>query len=181
MKGWNELRRACLLLLCLLGLATALGGQAKAPGPLPDFSLYHVAAEIYKGKPARPRIRTPYQKQFRTCIRESMDQGVNFAGHYIVATWGCGSGCMQFAVTDAISGRVYDPPMKSVAFHYGPDADHGPQKYPDMVNVKPDSVLLVIEGCADEGQRCGRFYYLFNSDVFALIHFDPDPPDQPAK
>lgn len=52
---------------------------------------------------------------------------------------------------------------------------------PDMVNVKPDSILLVVEGCADEGQRCGRFYYLFNSDVFALFHFDPDPPDQPAK
>ncbi len=178
MKRWNELHRACLL-LTLLCLVPGLGAQ-KASEKLPDFADYPVK-EIYKGKPARPQIVTPYQKQFRTRIRQSMQQGPNFAGHYIVATWGCGSGCMQFVVTDAVSGRVYDPPMKSVAFHFGPDAEHGPQKYPDMVNVRPDSALLVVEGCPEEGDECGRFYYHFEKGKFTPLRFDPDPPDQPAK
>ncbi|HYX71061.1 MAG TPA: hypothetical protein VE825_18135 [Terriglobales bacterium] len=175
-----DLGCAALLLTCWLGLIPGLGAQDKAPGKLPDFGDYPVK-EIYQGKHARARIVTAYQKLFQTRIRESMDDDVNFAGHYVVATWGCGSGCMQFAVADAVSGRVYDPPMKSVAFHFGPDADHGPQKYPDMVNVKPDSALMVIEGCPDEGEKCGRFYYHFDHGRFILLHFDPDPPDAPAK
>jgi hypothetical protein len=177
MKKSVEMTWIAALLACL---ALGLGAQAKGPGSLPDYADYP-AQDIYKGKPARPRIATRYQRAFRTRIRESMDQGVNFAGHYIVATWGCGTGCEQFAVTDAISGRVYDPPVKSIAFHYGPDADHGPQRYPDMVNVKAESLLLVIEGCPEEGNKCGRFYYHFEKGRFPLLHYDPDPPDAPAK
>lgn len=175
-----DLGCAALSLACWLCLVPGLAGQTKAAEKLPDFADYPVK-EIFKGKPARPRILTRYQKEFRTRIRESMDQGVNFAGHYVVATWGCGTGCEQFAVTDAATGRVYDPPMKSVAYHFGPDADHGPQKYSDMVNTKPDSALLVIEGCSQEGKKCGRFYYHFDQGKFTLVHFDPDPPDQPSK
>ncbi|MDP9263696.1 MAG: hypothetical protein M3O85_05170 [Acidobacteriota bacterium] len=166
-----------LLLACL---ALAPGAQATGPKRLPDFPDYPVK-EVFKGKPARPRIVTPYQKRFRTVIRQSMQEGVNFAGHYTVVIWGCGTSCAQFAVTDVISGRVYDPPLVSVALHLGPDDDHQPQKYLDIVNVKPGSALLVVEGCPNEGDKCGRFYFHFHKGRFTLLHFDPDPPDQPAK
>ena len=179
MKPTRELRRACLVLACFLCLAPALAAQ-KGPEKLPDFADYPVR-EIYQCKPARSQIVTPYQKRFRTVIRESVHEGVNFAGHYAVAIWGCGTSCAQFAVTDVISGRVYDPPLGSVALHLGPDDDHQPQKYPDIVNAKPDSALMVIEGCPDEGEKCGRFYYHFDQGRFTLLRFDPDPPDQPAK
>lgn len=176
--GW-ELRLTAPLLACCLCLVPGLGAQ-KPPGKLPDFADYPVQ-EIYKGKPARPRIVTRYQNEFRTRIREDMEQKVNFAGHYIVATWGCGTGCMQFALVDAVSGQVYDPPMKSVSYHFGPDPDKGPQKFPDMVNMKPESALLVVEGCQSESEKCGRYYYRFEKDRFTLLLFDPDPPDAPAK
>ena len=169
----------CAVLLSATLLCLAMGAQ-KAPGKLPDFADYPVK-EIYKGKPAQPRIVTPYQKRFRTVIRESVQEGANFAGHYAVAVWGCGSSCTQFAVTDVVSGRVYDPPLTSAALHLGPDDDHQPQKYPDIVNVKPDSALMIVEGCPGEGDKCGRFYYHFDQGKFILLHFDPDPPGQPSK
>ncbi|HUK88462.1 MAG TPA: hypothetical protein VLT85_12420 [Terriglobales bacterium] len=179
MRVRRDLPCAALLLACWLGLIPGLGAQNKVPGKLPDFADYPVK-EVYKGKPVPPRPVTRYQRLYRTRIRESVAQGVNFAGHYVVATWGCGTGCMEFAVADAVSGRVYDPPMTAIEFHVGPESGPELQKYPEMVNFKADSALLVVEGCPD-GEKCGRHYYHFENGKFTLVHYDPDPPDRPAQ
>ncbi len=44
---------------------------------------------------------------FAALITESESQLVNFAGHYIFTTWGCGdSECVDGAIIDAKSGDV---------------------------------------------------------------------------
>lgn len=48
---------------------------------------------------------------FRTTITEQAKEGPNFAGHYTVATWGCGTECEGYAIIDTITGKivVYEP------------------------------------------------------------------------
>jgi hypothetical protein len=39
----------------------------------------------------------------------------NFAGRYVVISWGCGSQCVLMAIVDAKTGIVYDPPLSGFA------------------------------------------------------------------
>jgi len=48
---------------------------------------------------------------FRTKLREGAKKGPNFAGHYTVITWGCGTDCRLVAIVDARTGRVYFAPF----------------------------------------------------------------------
>jgi ankyrin repeat protein len=70
-----------------------------------DFPL----ARIYKGAPARVDLSSnPITREYRTRIREGTRKGTNFAGHFTVVSWGCGSNCETIAIVDALTGRVYD-------------------------------------------------------------------------
>jgi hypothetical protein len=42
--------------------------------------------------------------------------GPNFAGHRIVIAWGCGSGCIEMAMSDAEPGTVYSLPVSAARF-----------------------------------------------------------------
>lgn len=46
---------------------------------------------------------------------EAINKPANFAGHYVVASWGCGSGCQNFSIIDKLTGKVY----------IGPSDDYG--------------------------------------------------------
>jgi hypothetical protein len=71
----------------------------------PRFKDYPVA-EIYKGKNAPLKLSRD-DKMFRTRLKWAVDnQKPNFAGHYILTTWGCGTSCIMGAVIDAKTGKV---------------------------------------------------------------------------
>lgn len=63
---------------------------------------------IYSGPLASPDFNTdPGAKYFKTIIKEvCLDVGVNFAGHYTIVEWGCGTMCQQMAIVDRISGKI---------------------------------------------------------------------------
>ncbi|MBI3935017.1 MAG: hypothetical protein HY316_10025 [Acidobacteria bacterium] len=96
------------------------------------------AGDIFRGTPAAPKIVEPWVRMYRIRIREGISKGSgvhhydepqvrldrieayprgnqyngpNFAGHYFVVTWGCGTGCLRMAVVDAITGKIYPPPL----------------------------------------------------------------------
>lgn len=53
----------------------------------------------------------PIGRTYRSAIRYSVERlGINFAGKYSVATWGCGTGCQDGVIVDADSGRIYRLP-----------------------------------------------------------------------
>jgi hypothetical protein len=81
---------------------------------IPRFEDYPVTA-IFKGVPAPPKLR-PVDRLFRTRIREGVAKGPNFAGHYTIADWGCGTGCVSIAIVDASDGRIYDAPFTALAW-----------------------------------------------------------------
>lgn len=52
---------------------------------------------------SHPRART-----FRTALTRGAAEGPNFAGHYTVVAWGCGSMCQDFMIVDSRTGEVFD-------------------------------------------------------------------------
>ena len=50
----------------------------------------------------------PIGQIYPTAIRYSVERlGVNFAGKYSIAKWGCGTGCQNGAIVDADTGHIY--------------------------------------------------------------------------
>jgi hypothetical protein len=47
-----------------------------------------------------------YGAMYGTRLRQGAAEGPNFAGHYTMVTWGCGTGCQVAAVVDARTGRL---------------------------------------------------------------------------
>ncbi len=103
----------------LLGVLLSLPSIAQISlKSAPVFADYPVS-EIYTGKHAKaktgkgvgqPHPRYGYMpSMFRTRLNEAAKSGsVNFAGHYILTTWGCGSGgCVEGAIIDAKSGDIF--------------------------------------------------------------------------
>jgi hypothetical protein len=43
---------------------------------------------------------------FKAAITEAVAKGPNFAGKYVVAQWGCGTGCQGHAVVNVESGKI---------------------------------------------------------------------------
>ena len=95
MRIINILISACLL----------YGNSIAHQKTVPQFEHYPVA-KIFKAKPAPVRISGARARKFQTRIREGAKKGPNFAGHYTIVTWGCGSGCLGLAFVDAQTGRV---------------------------------------------------------------------------
>jgi hypothetical protein len=94
-----------LALPVALALALVAWPQA-ADGRFPRF-LDYPASDIFSGKPVPPKLVRPADRLFRSQIRDGAAKGPNFAGHYSIVKWGCGSQCVSFAVVDAKNGEVY--------------------------------------------------------------------------
>ena len=76
----------------------------------PEFADYPVTEDL-RGRPAPVDLAShPLAARFRTRLREAADTGPNFAGYYTIASWGCGSGCIQYAIVNARDGGVSFPP-----------------------------------------------------------------------
>ena len=75
----------------------------------PKTSFNDYPATIYKGKLADPDFSSnPTAKQFITRIKEGCKNGINFAGHFTLIYWGCGSSCQMGVLVDRKTGKIYD-------------------------------------------------------------------------
>lgn len=117
---------------------------------------------------------------FRTKVREAARKGPNFAGHYTIATWGCGSDCEAFAVVDAISGQLYYP-VPFDALDCPPSGKVGGGTYGGL-GFRLDSSLLIADGCPLYGrrkgpidERCGARYYNWTDHEFHLLRTIAEP------
>ena len=96
------------LLFILIALAGNALAQHKSPPRFQDFPV----AERFNGKSARVNLRShPHARMFRTMLRDTAKLGANFAGHYAVNYWGCGTECIRIGVVDLKTGRAYVSPF----------------------------------------------------------------------
>jgi hypothetical protein len=117
---------------------------------------------VFTGTPAVPRLDTAWKRQFRTVIRNGARKGANFAGHYAIVEWGCGTACVQMAVVDVRSGNVYGGPFAEALYLGMGDDDSLGTFY------HRDSSLLVLRGCLD-WKDSGAFYYVCTGARFKLL------------
>ncbi len=87
----------------LLGHTKAKNAQQKSD--VPQFIDYPVTSG-YIGKPAPVILDSKDKKMFRTTLREAAKEPPNFAGNYVLTTWGCGTYCITGAVVNLRTGEV---------------------------------------------------------------------------
>lgn len=133
---------------------------------VPRFEDYPVR-RVYAGRRA-PVLLDADSRMFRTRLREAARGRPNFAGHYTVALWGCGAGCVTGALVDAKTGRVYWLPRQAWL-----DYDAGLDFEP--VRFRSDSRLLIMFGTRDESDDAefGTHYYEFDGSRFRHLRFVP--------
>jgi hypothetical protein len=132
--------------------------------PGAEFAAYP-AGPAFPYPPALPRLASAEARKFASQIREKAAAGPNFAGHYTIATWGCGSTCVGFAIVDARTGAVHFHPEIARVMQVPYQAEH-------VLQYRVDSRLLVIAGETEgpSGQSdVGRFRYAWTDDRFSLI------------
>lgn len=100
-----------ILLMAWAGQVAAVDDTIRLsdlPKDAPRFTDYPAAP--FKGRNAAADLKTdPRSRAYRTQLKRWSAQRPNFAGHYILATWNCGAGCVELAIIDAASGRVFHP------------------------------------------------------------------------
>jgi hypothetical protein len=137
--------------------------------PRPRFRDYRVK-NIYHGEPATPIITKEF-RGFRTRIREGAKSDVEFAGHYTIPRWGCGTECNGFVIVDSISGRVYDGlGITGLPFRWVEERG-GEEAIPRM-EFYPNSRLLKINACPNE-EDCGLYdYEMIDGKGLKLLRVD---------
>jgi len=139
----------------------------------PRFDKYPAKAETIK-KPKVNLKSHPDARTYRTVLRRGVAEGPNFAGHYSVVGWGCGTSCVQFAVVDVKSGKVIFPDEFTgvMGLHFDAD-DFEKEGYGPFwgLRYKIDSRLLVVVGMLDEDEkREGAFYYVLEKGKLKRLY-----------
>ncbi|MGN7515073.1 MAG: hypothetical protein ACTHOM_11890 [Allomuricauda sp.] len=90
----------------------------------PKSSFEDFAVDIYEGELAEPDFSTnPDAENFVTRIKEGCAKGINFAGHYTLVSWGCGSPCQTGVIVDRITGEIYDGLVTSLGSEFKKDSE----------------------------------------------------------
>lgn len=171
------------LLLSVIGLVLGQGGDPRKntnsttttnPGSNkrvwtkqqpPTFSDF--PASVVKATARQINLSShPKARMFRTNLRESLSEGVDFAGRYIVATWGCGTDCQGGAIIDGKTGNVFFPKqLQGTSLGSGDFAE-------EVVEYKENSRLLIINGYPGGGDgKYGIWYYEWTGTTLELLKF----------
>jgi hypothetical protein len=105
-------------LLLAAGLALGAAAPALAKGTAPDPAQFP-AGPAYAGKTAPVDLKSEKSaRTFKTRLAEASKGKPNFAGHVIVAMWGCGTSCQTIALIDARTGKVSFGPTATAGARY---------------------------------------------------------------
>jgi len=140
----------------------------------PMFDAYPVVRE----KVANPRLdltSNPVARKYRTVLRLAISEGPNFAGHYRLVHWGCGTSCAMFAVVNLRTGRVITPEGFSAVggvYVYADEFLSDTESDGWGFRHKSNSRLLVVVGAllSDDDSKEGAFYFALDGEKLHLIH-----------
>ncbi len=111
----------------------------------------------------------PSARMFRTVLTQGAKKGPNFAGHYTVVLWGCGSGCVAVAIVDADSGKVYFPNNLLSVDNVRVDVE-------PRIDFRTDSRLLIVVGGINEDPALrGISYFVWEHNRLKRIKFYAKP------
>lgn len=123
------------------------------------------AEAVQGGRPAKVILATAQARRYRTAIRDQAGESANFAGHFRVITWGCGTDCRGFAILDRQTGVAYTPPgIDYVAGAMGNDEER--------IDFRLDSRLLVLNGLINDRLE-GKHLYRWDGRQLKLLRRVP--------
>ncbi len=132
---------------------------------IPKFADHKVKVSKAKPKPIVFR-GNKNARMFRTRLREARKGDVNFAGHFIFTSWGCGTGCAYGAIINTKTGRVYFPKeLKGMGFGMMTNIPDEPIQY------RKNSKLFILHGNAADAKKAGVTYLVWQGTKFKKIKF----------
>jgi hypothetical protein len=136
-----------------------------------SFALSSAASEApqFKNFPANPQsgpdVPIKWTKSahvFRARIARAARKPANFAGHYVLTYWGCGSSCVTGVVIDKLTGQIISLPFticcatpKSTSFK--------------PIEFRLTSRLVVFAGLRNKEPPMGAHFYEFDGASFIFI------------
>ena len=165
-------------LLALLATAAVIGASLHAANNKLNFKDFPVA-EQYRGPLHSPELdpADPPESLKNWSITVAATLPADFAGHYRVVKFSCGTECTAYVITDVISGRLMVEGSADFPYEVGPAQR---PKLPRGLEYKLNSRLLVIHGCVPDAP-CGSYYYVVDGDQLRLktvVEFKPQPERQ---
>ncbi|MFL6257404.1 MAG: hypothetical protein ACJ74T_20560 [Pyrinomonadaceae bacterium] len=161
------------LLLAVLCVCLGAAPSFAQDGTAPDFKAY--AAPVFKGRAAALKLTTREARGYRTRLREGARRAINFAGHYKLHTWSCGTSCLQTAFIDAKTGNVFFPAELNgfIACYYGTEVIEDLEQ---ALKFEPGSRLIVMSGypLSERGKdepKKGLYYYEWTGKELRLVKF----------
>ncbi|MEW6529673.1 MAG: hypothetical protein AB1473_02480 [Thermodesulfobacteriota bacterium] len=162
------------LVICaviLLLIPSALVWSQSPPDPtFSDFPAKKVSIK----KITKPDVSKGRARTYRTRLREGAAKGPNFAGHYTVVRWGCGTDCIEFAIVDAIGGGVFFPdflPVQSVP----PYNEDNPTVIPRNVEFRLDRRLLIVTGTIEKSTADKHFFEWTGKELKLVLAYKLRP------
>jgi hypothetical protein len=149
--------------VCPKAAATSAVAGPLAAGALPGFAQYAVSG-YFQGMPASMDLAShPDAARFADRLSPELDQGPNFAGHYRLVSWGCGTHCTASLIVDLRSGAVHDGVVAELGLLFRADSALL------IVNPHPERSFEVGEVPAWAATR----YYRWHHDRLELLgpHF----------
>jgi hypothetical protein len=137
-------------LLFVIVLATLAAAAVAAP----HFEEY--PATSFSGRTGKVHLEDARSRQYATMLRDASRRKPNFAGHYVLASWGCGASCIMSAAIDAKTGTVTWLPFTVCCWE---------TNIREPLEFRPNSRLLIVHGSRDE-QGSGIHYYNFDGRRF---------------
>ncbi|PZA10766.1 hypothetical protein DNX69_15575 [Rhodopseudomonas palustris] len=135
------------LLLCAWLLPTGIDAQTSY---VPQFRDYPAISPLI-WLPSAPDLSTPEEYKYRTRITKASKQSANFAGHHVLASWGCGAECVTGVILDLPTGKVTFLP--TVCCWGTVDDKFNP------IEFRPDSRLVVFSGLLyEQGENSAHFF-----------------------
>ena len=95
--------------------------------------------------------------------RNGAKKGPNFAGHFTVVQWGCGTTCLTGAIVDATTGKVFHLPPLLKGRTVGFEAM--------WLHFRLESRLMIV--CTDCREEyiggCDQRYFVWNGKSFTEV------------
>jgi len=153
--------RLIAISICLAANANAWATECASQSCPPSFQDYPAPSTTRAVLHVPLVLSTTLARQYRTVITQQASEAADFADHYKVATWGCGTDCRGFAIINQRDGRVYTMPGLEYVAGVAGNAE-------DRLAYRLDSRLFVITGRKNDEDE-GKFYYRWNGNALKLI------------
>lgn len=150
----------------------------------PKFNNYPIVS-ILKFNPIFPAKIVGYddRKEFNeqnlwiASIKQTYkNEGINFAGHYLITERDCGSSCHQFTIVDMLTGQTFRPKEISIVLaSINPLNNSVCRKLEfncneEVLGYKKNSNLLIVKGSlGQETNKRGFYFYQWKKNGLKLI------------